>query len=134
MNKYYASGIAAVLTLSFSLPAFAAETLNVRCIQSAIEKREASILSTLDTYNVTVKNALIVRKDDLKVAWEITNKDERRDAIKAARSAMETASKDAQKVKKAANKTAAGVFRKTMKHTCKQSDTDSASESADGQL
>lgn len=134
MNKYYASGVAAVLALSFSASAFAAETINVSCIQGAIETRESSIMSALDTYNVAIKNALIVRKDALKAAWAITNKDQRRDAIKAARSAMETAAKDAMKTKRDANKTAAGVFKTTMKNTCRQSNTDSASEGSDGQL
>lgn len=62
----------------------AARTLDIACIQAAVDKREAAIIAAVDTYHSTVKTALETRRAALKAAWAIPDRTQRRAAIKAA--------------------------------------------------
>lgn len=70
--------------------------VDVACVQTAIEKRENSILTAYDTQYTAIKAALIVRKDALKNAWTLTDQKTRREAIKAVWSTFKT-TKEARK-------------------------------------
>ncbi len=123
-----------MLALSSALPAFAQATIDVPCIQNAIEVRETAISNAIDTFAFTVKAALVVRKNALKAAWTLTTRDARRDAIRAARQTFDNAVKDAIDAKKDAKKTAASTFKTTMKDTCHQNPSDTTMEGSDGKL
>lgn len=94
IKRLITSTIATSLLLSAStLPALAqtgtnrtttARTLDITCIQAAVDKREAAIIAAVDTYHSTVKTALETRRAALKAAWAIADRTQRRAAIKAA--------------------------------------------------
>ena len=62
---------------------------------SAVDKRENSIITAEDVQNTAIKNALVIRRDSLKAAWGIADKDLRNTARKAAWSVYKTSAKTA---------------------------------------
>ena len=54
--------------------------LNVQCIQNALEKRDAAIITAHGTYNTSIVAALTARKDGLKSAWAKVTRAERKEA------------------------------------------------------
>ncbi len=54
------------------------------CIQNVVEKRDTAIITAYTKYSSAVLTALNTRKAELKTAWAITTKNERRKAIAAA--------------------------------------------------
>ncbi len=79
-----------LFAIIFSLPIFLSaqanistfdnrnSSLNIICIQTAIDKRENSLISGHDALNNMTKNALETRKSSLKSAWAIENGIDRR--------------------------------------------------------
>ena len=51
---------------------------------AAVDKREAAVLTALDTNYTMVKTALTTRRAALAAAWAMTDKTARREALKAA--------------------------------------------------
>lgn len=49
------------------------KTVDVACIQAALDKRESAIILSFDKKSMTVKTALDQRKTDLKSAWALSN-------------------------------------------------------------
>ncbi len=74
------------------------------CMQNAIEKRDTAIITAFDTYHGSVRAALIARKDALKAAWAITDKDGRGDALLSAWKTWYKAVRDARKAFRDARK------------------------------
>lgn len=59
-------------------------TVDLACMQTAVEKRDNAIISAVDAYASAVKTALQTRRDALKAAWGIADKKQRRLALRAA--------------------------------------------------
>lgn len=93
-------------------------TIDVACIQAAIEKRDSALVASVDTYAASVKTALTTRKDALKAAWAKTGKQERRTAIKAAWKAYRNSVKSARRVFRDAKNAAWRQFH-TDRRACK---------------
>lgn len=103
---------------------------DLSCMQSAVEKRDNAIIDAWDDLHDDMTAALTERRDDLKSAWGLSDKKERRAAIKAAWKAFKAARKDAHKAFGAARKDAWKTF-KTDAKACKGSGEETESESAD---
>lgn len=72
--------------------------IDVACITAAIDKRDTAIAGAFDT----LKNAVMTRKDALKLAWSQTDKKTRRDGIKAAWKAYGASVSSARSARKSA--------------------------------
>ncbi len=59
-------------------------TVDLVCMQNAVDKRDTAIMSALDTYTAAAKTALQTRKDELKAGWALTDVKARNAALKAA--------------------------------------------------
>src|SRR3989344_5984228 len=73
------------------------KTIDLACMQTAVDKRDSAIIAGVDAYHTAVKTALETRKTSLKAAWGITDRKERRAALKTAWRAYRTALKGARK-------------------------------------
>lgn len=89
----------------------ASTTLMLSCMISAVDKRENSIITAEDIQNTAIKNALIIRRDSLKAAWGIADKDLRNTARKAAWSVYKTSAKTAHTNLKNSKNSAQELFR-----------------------
>lgn len=67
------------------------------CVQTAVEKRDNAVISAFDAFSASAKTALEARRDALKAAWGITDKKQRRAAIKKAWNDFGFATKTARK-------------------------------------
>ncbi len=65
------------------------------CVSTAIEVRENAIIAAHDAFSISIKNALTVRRDALKAAWNLSDKTARETARKSAWSAFKTSSQAA---------------------------------------
>lgn len=65
------------------------------CIQNAIEKRDTAVITAFSGFSTSVTTALTVRKDALKAAVILTDKNAKETARKAAWSTFKTSSKTA---------------------------------------
>ena len=95
----------ATLILSIVVTASLAETgaqagnaskrpkLDLSCMQTAVQKRDSSIIAAFDVFHTSLSGALTARRDALSTAWGITDARQRRAAIKSAWDAFK-ASKD----------------------------------------
>lgn len=72
--------------------------LDITCVQTAVEKREAAVAASVDTYYSALKTALSVRRDALKTAWAITDNKARSTAVNAAWKTFQDSRKAAQKI------------------------------------
>ncbi len=153
MKKFLASLATAAVALSLAVPAFAEGatesrkmmkkdiimkreatiTVNVACMQSAVEKRDTAISDGIDAYAAAVKTALSTRKDALKAAWALTDKTQRNAALKVAWSAFNGTWKKASMAMKGAKNTAWKTFNADAKD-CKQPGAESSGMSMDAQL
>ncbi|MEI7498116.1 MAG: hypothetical protein WCK11_02435 [Candidatus Falkowbacteria bacterium] len=62
----------------------ASSTINVICIQTAVEKRETALLSAFDVYASSTKAAISARSAALKTAWTLSDRKQRRQALTTA--------------------------------------------------
>ena len=90
-------------------------SLNVSCIQNAVEKRDSAIISAHNTFSSSITNALTVRKDALKLAWAKPTRQERTPARKAAYDAFRTTQKSAHEALRSARKSSWSTFDTDMK-------------------
>ena len=102
-------------------------------MQAAVEKRDTAIIAGVDTYTASVKAALQTRKDAIKAAWALTDKNARNNAIKAAWTAFQGTWKKTSQGMKATKKTAWQTFRADAK-ACGQTGADSSGEGMDAGL
>ncbi len=87
------------------------KTLDVACIQAAVDKREAAIIAALDTYHSAAKTAFETRRSALQAAWAITDRAERRAALKAAWAAFRKSTREASSTFRKARRTAWEQYR-----------------------
>lgn len=136
--KKIISSILIVFIFGIGLIAFAEttntkKTVDLTCMQIAVEKRDNAIITAWDKYTASVKSALETRKSALKSAWAITDKVQRVAAIRTAWSNYKSAIKTARKTW-ATEKRSAWQTWKTDAKTCKGNAEDKTTESADNTL
>ncbi|MFZ2152215.1 MAG: hypothetical protein WAV09_03850 [Minisyncoccia bacterium] len=90
-------------------------TLNVQCIQNAVEKRDSAIIVAHGAFNTSIVNALTVRKDALKAAWAKPTRQERTSGRKAAYDVFRTSQKSAHETLRSVRKTSWSTFDTDMK-------------------
>ncbi len=90
-------------------------TLNVTCIQNAVEKRDSAIITAHGAFNTSITSALTVRKDALKSAWAKPTRQERSSARKAAYDTFRTSQKSAHETLRSVRKTSWSTFDTDMK-------------------
>lgn len=56
-------------------------TVDLACMQAAVEKRENAIETAFDTFSTAIKSALQTRKTELLAAWAIESPTQRKTAI-----------------------------------------------------
>ena len=146
MNLNYITRFAAIgmTALALAAPAFAEtnegatstmRTVNVACMQAAIEKRDSAIISAHNAANTSITTALSARKDALKAAWGQTDRKTRRSALHDAWKAWMTTSKQARTTFKTARDGAWTTFASDRK-TCGTGamNDDSTNRGADAHL
>ena len=92
-------------------------TTPTACQQAAIEKRETTIGAAFDVYAATVKATRVSFKESQKSAWVITDKKQRRTALKASEKAFKTSVRSAEKFAKDAERAAKKLY-KTESKAC----------------
>ncbi len=80
-------------------------TVDTTCIKNAIEKRDNAVISALNIFNSSVSLALAARRDALKAAWDLTDKAQRKEALKTAWGNYKTSLKDSRTTLKDTKKT-----------------------------
>ncbi|MCR4274716.1 MAG: hypothetical protein NUW02_01550 [Candidatus Campbellbacteria bacterium] len=113
-----------------SSPRSNGKIVDLTCMQTAVEKRENTIITAWDTLHTTATTALKARRDALVEAWKIEDRKERNAAIKAAWKSFKDAKKGMWRTWNSARKSAWKTF-KTDAKACRATDTGSESESAD---
>lgn len=118
MNKPLTTFVSLALMASTTLPALALtptpvppKTVNVVCIQAAIDKRDTAVTSAYDTLHTSIVAALNTRKEALKNAWTKTDRIERRTALKNAWAIYHTSRRSAQQAWRASRRSAWQTFR-----------------------
>ena len=105
----------AVPTPAMAPAATSKKTLNVACIQSAIETRDNAIISAVSAHTSAQTAALVARKTALKSAWAMTDQKSRRSALRDAWKAFSGTSQTARKAFRAAQHTAWQQFNASRK-------------------
>lgn len=106
------------------------KTVDIACIQKAVEMRDNSLIATWDTFSVNVKKAYEARRDALKAAWALTDVRARKDAIKAAWNKFQETVKRERHALKDSRKTAWNKFHDDRK-VCGASEYEDRGEGAD---
>lgn len=91
------SGSLLALSLVGAMPVMAQTPADLACVQSAVNKREGSIIAAWDIFSASARTALTTRQSSLNSAWAIQERQERRAAIKSAWQTFRTSAKDAKK-------------------------------------
>ncbi|MBU6415076.1 hypothetical protein KGQ34_02455 [Patescibacteria group bacterium] len=151
--RLFASTIISLLLAASALPVFAdtaaggttggatsaqpavQKTVDLACMQTAVEKRDNAIISALDAYSSAVKTALQTRRDALKDAWGITDRKQRRSALRTAWNAFKGTWRNAAKSLRIAKRDAWMQFNKDQR-TCKGNagDEPAGGQGVDAQL
>ena len=92
--------------------------VDLACMQTAVEKRDNAMIAALDAYHASWKAALQTRRDELKAAWGIQDKNQREDAIRAAWRKFRESKKSARDTFRTARKNAWKTF-KTDARACR---------------
>jgi hypothetical protein len=109
--------VTAAVTLMSATPAFAAKQINLQCMQQKVETRGTNLISAFDLYTNTLRPLKIALKDNLRVAWAITDKPSRNAAIKTAEKAYRDGDRAARKVLKDAERQIERTYKTEIK-TC----------------
>ncbi len=95
-------------------------TVNLTCMQTAVDDRETAIGAAFTGFNTDVQAGLTARKTALHDAWGLSDKTARNTAVKVAWTSWKSASKAAHSKLKSARKAAWATFKTTAKTTCKE--------------
>ncbi len=123
--------IASLLMLAIALPAFAhgdattgkvkaKKNVDLTCMQTAVDTREASLLSSFGAFHDDIEEALTTRKDALHSAWGLTSGPDRTKAIGSAWKTWKSDHQNALKTFKTSRKSAWETFKTTVKTSCKE--------------
>ena len=96
------------------------KVVNLTCMQTAIDTREAALISAFGDFKTSMDEALSDRKAALHDAWGISNRVDRNKAIKTAWSDWRKAKKEAYSELKSDRKATWTTFASTAKNTCKE--------------
>lgn len=102
-------------------------TTDLVCMQSAVEKRDNTLGDAWDAFGSTMNSAMHDRRDALKEAWGISDKNERNQAIRSAWESFRSTHKSARKDFNTERKDAWKVF-KTDRKACGMSASDTSGE------
>ena len=81
------------------------------CMQTAVEKRDNAVIALVNTYNSSLVAALQTRRDALKAAWGIMDRDARNAALKTEWTNFRNSHRQAITTKRAARQAAWKQFR-----------------------
>jgi len=112
--------IAFVPFYSHTADAKVKKSVNLSCMQTAIDTREDAIGDAFESFNDDVEAALAVRKTALHDAWGLTDKVARTTAVKNAWKTWKTDHKSAHSELKSERKAAWATFKTTAKSSCKE--------------
>jgi len=115
-------GISFLVTAEDATSTPTKKTVDIVCVQKAIEKRESAVQTAFDVASDSIKSALQARKSALLAAWAITDNVQRKAAVKAAWAKFKQDRKAAQKTFKQTRDAAWKQF-KTDRKACKVSTT-----------
>ena len=73
-------------------------SIDIACMKTAVEAREDAVKAAFDKFSSSISLALQTRKSELSTAWTITDKTQRRNAIKTAWKNFTKSKKDATKI------------------------------------
>lgn len=93
--------------------------VDATCMQSAVDTREASLVTAWESFTGDVSDALSARKTALHDAWGLTDVKAQNKAIASAWKTWKKSSQDAHKALKSDRKTAWDTFKSTTKTSCK---------------
>lgn len=99
-------------------------TLNVACIQAAVDKRDTAMIAAVDAHALAVKAAISARKNAIKAAWALTDRKARRDALRDAWKVFKDAAKAARKAYRDARMAAWQTYETDRKACGKQATRD----------
>ncbi len=102
--------------------------LTTQCVFDALDKRDMSTLTALDTYNAGVKAALTARKTAITAALALTDEAAKKDALKKAGEDFKVAVKKQKDDLKAARKTSVTTMSTELK-ACGESNANARSRS-----
>ena len=142
MKKFIACAAATMVAATLVVPAFALDvdvnttmsvgakkTVDIACVQKAVDKREDALGAGWTAFNTSVSSAYAARKTALHDAWSKTDAAQRRSAVKAAWDAFKKSAQSARKTWKEARKNAWKTFRSEAK-ACKGTTTEVSTEAA----
>ncbi len=150
MKKFVALAAGVIVAASMTIPAFAEEgasmsvgasmkakkTVDIACMQSAVDKREDAIIAAWSAFNTSMTSAHTMRKTALHDAWGMSDPAARRSAIKSAWENFRKSKKSAVQAWKAARKNAWKTFKSDAKK-CKgveaEAAVDASGEAADSE-
>ena len=109
------------------------KTLDVACIQSALDKRESAVIAAFDKKTSAVKTALDQRKTDLKAAWALSGLKDRIKARLVAWKNFKKADVNSRMTYRKEVKSAWAQY-KTDKKACNVKESDEESQGTDNSL
>jgi hypothetical protein len=93
--------------------------VDTTCMQSAVDTREAALITSWESFTEDISDALSARKTALSDAWGLTDIKAQNKAIASAWKTWKKASQDAHKALKSDRKTTWDTFKETTKTSCK---------------
>lgn len=116
MKKLLAYSTLGLMVLGIAAPVFAQTSTSMSstmltCMQGAVEKRETSIISTVDGFSASMSKIHSARKTALVDAWKIEDKTTRNEARKTAWTTYRTDAKSAHTAMKTSRQTAWNTFK-----------------------
>lgn len=143
MRKCIALTASAVIAVSMAAPAFAEsaqtgvgakKTVDIACVQKAVDKREDALGAGWTAFNASMTSAYGARKTALHDAWGMSDAAARKTAVKTAWETFKKSAKTARQAWKTARKNAWQTFRSESK-ACKgaqaEVSVEASGESAD---
>ncbi len=97
------------------------EEIDLVCMQNAIVKRDNAVIASINVYVGVVIKSIEARRDALKAAWTITDKEKRKEALRMAWENDKNTRKGAKKAFKKSRNGAWEVFR-TDRKVCRGRD------------
>lgn len=102
------------------------DATQMACIKTAISKREDALIASHDVYALAIKNAYTARKTALLLAWDKTDRTERRTAVRSADKAFKDSVRTTRSAWHSARRTAWKTFENERKACAPQSSLSSS--------
>jgi hypothetical protein len=118
MRRLAVSALSILTSVSIATPALAATTYDMECMRNAVEKRESLYVIAFDNYYASARSLMLNRKDRIRNAWHISDKEDRNDEIRSAEKDFRTNERNAAKNRRNADKSAKDMYNNDVKN-CK---------------